>query len=633
MGTGVGEAALIGAAVGGGTALLTGNDPLRGALLGGVTGGAGGAMFGGAAGAGAGAAGAGAGATTAGAGAGVAGGVGGGATALNTAASAVNPLTSVASGGTNALSNTLQAAQITPTAVNQGIAGAIPNSGLTAGMGPGGIPEFGMNLNKAVNDAGLLGNFGGYDNLAFNRALAPQFTQGAAQTATQAIPQAGISAGQTMYPALSDAQAKTFFESDMGLGNAYKAGTPEAVQPGMLQRGMNWYGGLSPMGKIGVGIGGGVALNALSGSMNPPGIETKEEEENPFGLATYDRKKYKSVNPLQHSVYRPSYAAEGGVMQSYAQGGIAALASGGMGNNQMYPQGLQDQTQFATPSQMPTSAQVVNADYEVKSDPYTGTPLKMAEGGEVKHMAIGGFAGKGGATPVGSQVYYDPEAGKYYTLGYDSGPMSGMGGMLSIFGRGAPTKQYIGEGPNSVSNAYENTDATPNVYQSGYQNYIEGTPMVTTPDAFEQSPNFIDAYNLLAATSPNIASTISPEALVAAAGIPATSGTTGTAGGMAQGGIAGYDLGGYAAGGNPRLLKGPGDGMSDNIPATIGGRQPARLADGEFVVPADVVSHLGNGSTDAGAKHLYNMMDKVRKARTGTKKQGKQIKPGKFLPA
>jgi hypothetical protein len=91
-------------------------------------------------------------------------------------------------------------------------------------------------------------------------------------------------------------------------------------------------------------------------------------------------------------------------------------------------------------------------------------------------------------------------------------------------------------------------------------------------------------------------------------------------------------LGSYAAGGNPRLLKGPGDGMSDNIPAVIANKQPARLADGEFVVPADVVSHLGNGSTDAGAKHLHAMMDNVRKARTGNKKQGKQIDPNKFLP-
>ena len=96
---------------------------------------------------------------------------------------------------------------------------------------------------------------------------------------------------------------------------------------------------------------------------------------------------------------------------------------------------------------------------------------------------------------------------------------------------------------------------------------------------------------------------------------------------MANGGIS--SLGGYSDGG--RMLKGPGDGMSDSIPASIAGKQPARLADGEFVVPADVVSHLGNGSTDAGAKQLYKMMDKVRTARTGTKKQGKKINPGKFV--
>jgi hypothetical protein len=95
----------------------------------------------------------------------------------------------------------------------------------------------------------------------------------------------------------------------------------------------------------------------------------------------------------------------------------------------------------------------------------------------------------------------------------------------------------------------------------------------------------------------------------------------------AHGGIA--DLGSYSDGG--RMLKGPGDGMSDNIPATIAGKQPARLANEEFVIPADVVSHLGNGSSEAGAKQLYKMMDRVRQARTGTKKQGKQINPKKYL--
>ena len=95
------------------------------------------------------------------------------------------------------------------------------------------------------------------------------------------------------------------------------------------------------------------------------------------------------------------------------------------------------------------------------------------------------------------------------------------------------------------------------------------------------------------------------------------------------GGIASMAKGGMP----PRFLSGGGDGMSDDIPATINGKQPARLADGEFVIPADVVSHLGNGSSKAGAKQLYSMMDKVRTARTGTKKQGKEINPAKYMPA
>ena len=99
----------------------------------------------------------------------------------------------------------------------------------------------------------------------------------------------------------------------------------------------------------------------------------------------------------------------------------------------------------------------------------------------------------------------------------------------------------------------------------------------------------------------------------------------------AQGGLMGLNT--YAAGG--KLLRGPGDGMSDSIPAVINGAKPQRaaLADGEFVIPADVVSHLGNGSTEAGSRQLYAMMNKVRKARTGNPKQGKQINPERFIPA
>ena len=94
---------------------------------------------------------------------------------------------------------------------------------------------------------------------------------------------------------------------------------------------------------------------------------------------------------------------------------------------------------------------------------------------------------------------------------------------------------------------------------------------------------------------------------------------------MAAGGIIGMNTGYY--------LGGTTDGMADKVPARIDNGQEARLSDGEFVIPADVVSHLGNGNSEAGAKQLYEMMSRTRKTRTGNPKQGKEINPRKMLPA
>jgi hypothetical protein len=106
-------------------------------------------------------------------------------------------------------------------------------------------------------------------------------------------------------------------------------------------------------------------------------------------------------------------------------------------------------------------------------------------------------------------------------------------------------------------------------------------------------------------------------------------------GALARGGSASqYNLGDYSDGG--RLLRGPGDGVSDSIPASIGNKRPARLADGEFVVPARIVSELGNGSTEAGARKLYAMMDRVQKARrktTGKRRVATNTRADKYLPA
>lgn len=111
---------------------------------------------------------------------------------------------------------------------------------------------------------------------------------------------------------------------------------------------------------------------------------------------------------------------------------------------------------------------------------------------------------------------------------------------------------------------------------------------------------------------------------------------TAAAGGTMRGGLnsPSANLGSYSDGG--RLLRGPGDGVSDSIPAVIGKKQPARLADGEFVIPARIVSELGNGSTEAGARRLYAMMDRVQKARKksiGKNKVARNSRAEKYLPA
>ena len=97
----------------------------------------------------------------------------------------------------------------------------------------------------------------------------------------------------------------------------------------------------------------------------------------------------------------------------------------------------------------------------------------------------------------------------------------------------------------------------------------------------------------------------------------------------AQGGIMSLAGGGSV---QPMYLGGITDGMADEVPAHIDGKRPAALSDGEFVIPADVVSHLGNGNSNAGAQRLYKMMDDIREARTGNRKQGIEINPNNFMP-
>ena len=268
-------------------------------------------------------------------------------------------------------------------------------------------------------------------------------------------------------------------------------------------------------------------------------------------------------------------AAQPQATPRFANGGIAALANQGQpqgmpqpqqGLGSMFPQSQQMASQYATPSQMPVSSEMLSG-YEVPTNTYTGEPVKaFSAGGQTEYQKSLMLP------PAHSSDETDPDfvrSDAYSTA---------LGRMAKIDALANMDPQYQLKAPAALG-------------------------------SMNLTPAMVQRQRALAAQQTQRA---------------------------AAGGIMGADqstLGGYAAGGMPRLLKGPGDGMSDNIPAVIGQKQPARLADGEFVIPADVVSHLGNGSTDAGAKHLHTMMDNVRKARTGNPKQGKQINPAKFLQA
>lgn len=276
------------------------------------------------------------------------------------------------------------------------------------------------------------------------------------------------------------------------------------------------------------------------------------------------------------NIYKPKYAA-GGIAQ--INGPVEQMSANALGGNaNMYPQSQQQRTYFATPTQMPASAEVTMGNEYKGVTMASGGIARYAEGDEVEERPRRYRGDLMGTLDKYNEMIEGKKSGSLPSGKSD--PYTGEVGMFT---------------DDDVETRLQSADVAAN----------------TRLKKAAKRAN----YGLAALPTGVQAGALSLPTRQAAGG-----------------GIMQASLGGYAAGGNPRLLSGPGDGMSDNIPATISGRQPARLADGEFVVPADVVSHLGNGSTNAGAKKLHGMMNKVRMDRTGKKKQAPAVKAGKYLP-
>jgi hypothetical protein len=507
---------------------------------------------------------------------------------------------------------------LTAGSVAAGLAG-----GALLGAGAGalysGITGDGNILNSALTGA-LLGGAAGGIGAAFAPAGAGAGAKGIA-TGAAGAGATGASTVGTMTPAMAATKGTmagaaaspagaAATQAAAGLGSAAApaastygtlagAASPAGLTATQTAAGL---GNLAPVAgmtggqKLALGLGA-TSLLSLMGQQNQPKLPvpgtqgyirpyTYSSTQNPAGGAypspyvgqiPYDKAGNPILDTRERDYFTQSFtagepykAANGGLMASpqgigpverMSQMNTAINPQGGM-----YPQGMVDKTQYALPTQRPTSMEVLQA-----------MPQRM-------------FAGGG--------ITYDAATQRYSGLPTASSAPVGDSAPLSAELISQLTPQYQAANPNAYS------------YDPVNQRYGAVNPSMVQLNAFKAAQDQKAAE----------------EAAAAAQAYQSYDGGGGANGGLMRayamgGNVQGYNLGGYSDGG--RLLKGPGDGISDDIPAVIGNRQPARLADGEFVIPARIVSEIGNGSTDAGAKRLYAMMDKIQAGRKKTVGKGK----------
>lgn len=512
--------------------------------------------------------------------------------------------------------------------------------GLMAGLGAYG----GAGLGSALAGAGGA-------NLAAAGGVNPANIAGPAVPPAEMINPSNVTAsmGDKMLAGgkgLLSEQGRNAFMSQIGGAKGLGMAGLAAAAPMMMETATK-----QPEIKSDANMGQRYQFNAGTQTPTPtPDVPGYENQGQNFG------KERQYFNPM----YRPIDNPTARTMYGFASGGpVEAMSdANSIGMNTGYPQADVETGAYATPYQQPISRNVVTGVQGAGVNPYTGQ-AQFAEGGEV-----GGYT-------------YDPVTQMYTKKAGEGATMVSPTGGISGASAGSGYEQPLNPKTNDYLNWEETTpegrtarDARMEQVSNALTLGIPGASLaamlggrpVSMPDLgvlFGTPQSYRDAVG----NQTQAAQQYSNQALNDMSGRqeaqmnagPDSGGGGGSYtsdnggsfstsdagyGVYAQGGLAALARGGishlgdYSDGG--RLLRGPGDGISDSIPATIGKKRPARLADGEFVVPARIVSELGNGSTEAGARKLYAMMDRVQKSRGKTVGKGKiatNSRAEKYLPA
>ncbi len=380
---------------------------------------------------------------------------------------------------------------------------------------------------------------------------------------------------------------------------------------------MGAVGGGSGLAKAGLAAASPLLMDSGDSGMPQP----QGSGPNPYRYR-FERGEANPFPELSQTGIERSYFPNARYVQYAGGGSVEAMSdANAVGANTGFPMADIQRGAYATPYQQPISQNVVTGASDTRVDPYTGTE-RLAGGGMAEQNPLLGSpygvarqpqqrqeAG-GGPSPAPSENIGSPTGSIVGDIGFALSGMPGLAGAIA----NAAMSANSSISPSSI-NATNGSDV--GFSMSG------GAPSASVSDG--PAPGMGTGLGSDGGTGDS-------------ASAPSDGGAPGEANGgllrrkYATGGLS--DLGGYSDGG--RLLRGPGDGVSDSIPAVIGKRQPARLADGEFVVPARIVSELGNGSTEAGARKLYAMLDRVQKARgktTGKGKVAKNTRADKYLPA